>query len=189
MALAACFVRDSGVLVVWNPYLEQLIPAVDRLINKLVDYIWVKAQRSRPAEQTLPKFGSADLGRPDSVPALDMANPFDTPPATPALMSRSSSFFRSPFRRSKSSRSITSSVETKEVDSLENPVSTSLEATERPMRPTVLLAPFYSGCGVALDILICSLLVRRLIRDSLVDGSYTRLGFLGLVPIFVNRYS
>ena len=54
-------------------------------------------------------------------------------------------------------------------------------------RSAVLWGPLYVGLAFSLDVVLSGLLVKKLLEESLYDGSYLRLAILAAVPFLVSR--
>lgn len=52
-------------------------------------------------------------------------------------------------------------------------------------RPTNLYAPVYTGCAVALDLVICSLFTKTVLYETLLDGNWIRMALLAVLPFMV----
>ncbi|CEH15582.1 hypothetical protein CBOM_03879 [Ceraceosorus bombacis] len=193
-AQGACFIRSEGRLIVWTDRVEDLVEHANDTEGKMVNFVWQKAGANRfgtatpaPGDASPPEIFERVATPASPVPAVQKPNP-----ARPSLLWRGSSsgLGYNPFRSSRSLASVATPAENVEDEKRPSDSTTSLEPVHQQGvmesgRRQVLLGPFYTGCAVAINLLMISIFVRGTLVTCLLDGSWTRMIIVVLVlPVY-----
>ncbi|KAK0569588.1 hypothetical protein OC861_000768 [Tilletia horrida] len=169
----AAFVRQECALLVWSDSVDNIIDRIQSLENKMVSFVWRSATaskiggaithptlRSFNTQQSLALSGSS----PNSSPASDAQHLS----GSPAAEVRPPSVARGP---------------SPIMLDLEKASMAQRDGTLVEERPTMLQGPVMQGLRVGLCTLLCGLMLRSLVAESLLDQNYMRFAIAAVIPL------
>lgn len=176
------FIRDERVLVIWSFDLDHILPLFHDFEDKLIKLVWrARATISAPPS-TIP---SAAASTPASNAASDLNLNEKVVPVTvtatdtAALAALAEKEKVKPLPSNKFLKAFSWKVG-------QDDVNVDLEkAGTRSSRPIRLLAPFYNGLGAGLSIYFILSGASILLRESVLDGDWTRFALLVCSPMLV----
>ncbi len=196
-AQGACFVRTEQRIVAWTDNAEWLIDHIRRIERKMTAYVWQQARGSFSNSYSLPSMtpltprSGTGLMTGANTPSVGAITPMmqnayfgsitplgaNTPSptgsglGTPSMMhgdlSEKEEYVAPPPEDFKP-----------EVDEAGNPIIQS-------GRHVMVLGPLYTGLALALNIVICGLIIRPVVVEVLLDGNYIRCAILAILPFLL----
>lgn len=157
-AQGAAFIRPEARLIVWADKVEDLMTAARNIDAKMVRFVWERATGSRAA--------------------LPMSNSGGS--LSSAASSQHNLVSTEGVRRAAGGERLVTVQPTIDEKS-EGRVDPEQLVTYQE-RDTPLIAPLHHGLGVALNVVIISLLIRTLIIELATDNGYMRLAILACTP-------
>ncbi|PWN47365.1 hypothetical protein IE53DRAFT_321345 [Violaceomyces palustris] len=156
----AAFIRTERTLVVWCDHVDRLESSAQSLEDKMIAFVWKSANE--------PKTSAANK---------------DSTLAAWSMEQQAASLHGSVYGSLAVSALNTPALADTPRDALNHDPEKATEEYEE--RTTNLQAPLMHGLAVAIDIVLCSLLIKDLLTESLLDGSYIRLAIAAcVIPMF-----
>lgn len=154
----ACVCRQERLILVWQDDIQNIIPQATRVEERLLSLIW--------GHERLP---FSILQMPVRTPSILSSGISSVAPGTPGL------------EKGGGAAVITNVVEDND-DMLERDVS--LQRPESLSRPVYRTSAFFIGMSMCLAIcLLGGVYIGKLVRDSMLDGDYTRMALVAPLPL------
>ncbi|KAJ8457048.1 hypothetical protein ONZ45_g18470 [Pleurotus djamor] len=170
------FIRDERVLVVWSDDLDNIIPLCADFDDKLIKLVW----RSRPMAQSSSSSAVTSVS-----PSTTASNVNLSEKSNAAIVAVSEAAAQAALAEKERPKVETSSWKWgwKLSPIAKNPAPGDLEkGSSRSSRPIRLLAPMYSGLGVALSMFFVASGLSVLLQEWRLDGDTKRFGLLATIP-------
>ncbi|KAF7416118.1 hypothetical protein PC9H_002378 [Pleurotus ostreatus] len=170
------FIRDEKVLVVWSDDLDTIIPLYADFEDKLIKLVWRSRSIVAPSDGA-----SAITSVPPSTVASNVNLNEKTNAAAVAVSEAAAQVTLAEREKPKpkSSWSFGWKVSSKKSGAANNDVEKASLGTPRPIR---LLAPMYSGLGVALSLFFLASGLSVLLQEWRLDGNTKRFALLATLP-------
>ncbi|KAF9462750.1 glycosyl transferase family group 2-domain-containing protein [Collybia nuda] len=165
------FIRDESSLVLWSYSLEGIMPLCKDFEEKLIKYIWRNRKVGRKSIVGMPVAHQATPSNTGSESNLNEKSASQTD-----LVAAEPSTTKTPAPRKWWSWRLQPQVPVE-------PPSDPEKASKRKERKTVLLGPFYAGCGAALSMYFVTAGVMVLLEEYALDGDPTRFALLVTMPV------
>lgn len=166
-AQCAAFVRTEDRLVVWADKVEDLIKVAQRIEAKMVKYVWERATGTHIPQNVITNSDSALEGDGESDPEKEDVGASAHMKGEPEV------------RRAKGGEKLITAKRTVVDEKTGEDIESMVLFQERT---TNLQAPLLHGLGVALNIVIISLVLRTLLNEALIDGNWMRLTIFAAAP-------
>jgi len=189
----AAFIRSERVLVVWEDRVEDIIPAVNDLEQRLVRLVWRARGNTTsigtPGDRS-PSVTGSGRGLPssanNSVTRLPGANVVPRLPfASASLSSFTPTYGNIPPPEVEAKFRMNESKENEAMTDIEKDSSLSAEGKliARKSRPTRILAHFYIGFAIALSLFFVGNGINVVLREWSLDGDPMRFLLLVTAPL------
>jgi cellulose synthase/poly-beta-1,6-N-acetylglucosamine synthase-like glycosyltransferase len=153
----ACVCRQERLVLVWQDDIQNMIPQATRIEERLLSLVWGDAK--------LP-FNILQL--PTRPPSLLSSRMSSYGVASPGLEKAAGTVISEEFND----------------DILEK--DTSYDRPESMSRPVIYVSAFFVGLSICLAIaLLFGVFIGKLVSESLLDGSYTRMALVAPIPLLI----